>query len=70
MGPMTTFSLLRPAGGGTAGGALFGGFVGFDWKLGNKWHLVPELSLHFTVAGDVPVHGSVGMLGTALMRDF
>jgi hypothetical protein len=70
MGPMTTFSLLRPAGGGTAGGALFGGFVGFDWKFGEKWHLMPELSLHFTVAGDVPVHGSVGMLGTALMRDF
>jgi len=70
MGPMTTFSLLRPAGGGTAGGALFGGFVGFDWRFGTNWHLIPELSLHFTVAGDVPVHGTVGMIGTGLTRDF
>lgn len=70
MGPMSTFSLLRPAGGGTAGGAMFGGFVGFDWRFGETWHLIPELSLHVTVAGDVPVDGTVGMLGTGLVHDF
>ena len=70
IGPMTTFSLLRPAGGGTAGGAMFGAFVGFDWRFCEKWHLIPELSLHVSVAGDVPVHGSVGMIGTGLARDF
>lgn len=70
LGPMTTFSLLRPAGGGTAGGAMLGGFVGFDWRFGGCWHLTPELSLHVTAAGEVPVHGSVGMIGTAISRDF
>lgn len=70
LGPMTTFSLLRPAGGGTAGGAMIGGFVGIDWRFGTKWHLLPELSLHVTAAGDVPVAGTVGMVGTALSRDF
>lgn len=70
LGPMTTFSLLRPAGGGTAGGALIGAFFGIDWRFGTKWHLVPELSLHVTAAGDVPVSGTVGMIGTALSRDF
>lgn len=70
LGPMTTFSLLRPAGGGTAGGALVGAFFGIDWRFGTKWHLVPEVSLHVTAAGDVPVSGTVGMIGTALSRDF
>ena len=70
MGPITTFSLLRPAGGGTVGGAMIGGFVGFDWRFGDVWHLTPELSLHVTAAGEVPVKGSVGMLGTAISREF
>ncbi len=70
LGPMTTFSLLRPAGGGTAGGALVGAFFGIDWRFGTKWHLVPEVSLHVTAAGDVPVSGTVGMIGTALSREF
>ena len=70
MGPITTFSLLRPAGGGTAGGAMIGGFVGFDWRFADVWHLTPELSLHVTAAGEVPVHGSVGMIGTAISREF
>jgi hypothetical protein len=70
MGPMTTFSILRPAGGGTASGALIGGFFGLDWRFGTKWHLIPEVSLHVTAAGEVPVSGTVGMIGTALSRDF
>lgn len=70
MGPMTTFSLLRAAGGGSSAGAMIGGFFGIDWRFGTKWHLLPELSLHVTAAGDVPVSGTVGMLGTALSRDF
>ncbi|MBL9013660.1 MAG: hypothetical protein JNL83_05770 [Myxococcales bacterium] len=69
MGPIATFSLLRPAGGGTAGGALIGGFVGFDWRFADVWHLTPELSLHVTAAGEVPVAGSVGMLGVAISRE-
>jgi len=70
MGPTTTFSLWRPSGGGTAGGAMLGGFAGFDWRFGTCWHLVPELSLHVTGAGDVPVDGAVLLLGAAFARDF
>lgn len=69
VGPTTTWSLWRPAGGGTAGGALIGGFVGFDWRFGRQWHLIPELSLHGTAAGDVPVDGGVLMIGAAFARD-
>jgi hypothetical protein len=69
MGPITTFSLLRPAGGGTAGGAMVGGFFGFDWRFADVWHFTPELSLHVTAAGEVPVAGSVGMLGAAISRE-
>jgi len=70
MGPTVALSLLRPSGGGTATGALLGGFFGFDWRFGERWHLVPEVSLHLTAAGDVPVDGAVILLGTALARDF
>lgn len=70
VGPTTAFSLWRPAGGGTAGGALVGAFAGFDWRFGSRWHLIPELSLHVTAAGDVPVDGSVLLLGAAVARDW
>jgi hypothetical protein len=70
MGPTVALSLLRLSGGGTATGALFGGFFGFDWRFGNHWHLVPEVSLHVTAAGDVPVDGAVFLLGSAIARDF
>ncbi len=70
VGPTTAFSLWRPAGGGTAGGALVGAFAGFDWRFGARWHLIPELSLHVTAAGDVPVDGSVLLLGAGVARDW
>ena len=63
---MTQDALLAPH----STGALFGGFFGFDWRFGNHWHLVPEVSLHFTAAGDVPVDGAVFLLGSAFARDF
>jgi hypothetical protein len=70
VGPTMTYSLWRPSGGGIAGGGLVGAFAGFDWRFGGSWHLVPELSLHITAAGDVPVDGAVVLLGAALARDF
>lgn len=70
LGPTSTFSLWKPAGGGTAGGAMFGAFAGFDWRFGERWHLIPELSLHVSIAGDVPVDGSVLLLGAAFARDW
>jgi hypothetical protein len=70
LGGIATTSLWRPSGGGTAIGELIGGFAGVDWRFGTCWHLVPEVSLHITAAGDVPVDGAVLMFGTALARDF
>lgn len=69
-GPVVTGSLFEPAGGGHATGVMLGAFAGFDWQFGERWHLVPELSLHRTLAGDVPVDGTVAMLGAAFARDF
>jgi len=70
MGPLVTGSLWIPAGGGSAAGAMLGAFGGFDWRFGARWHLIPELTLHRSVAGDVPVDGTVGELGAAFARDW
>jgi hypothetical protein len=70
VGPVTTGSLWIPEGGGHGEGVLLGGFGGFDWRFGAKWHLVPEVSLHRTLAGVIPVHGTVAELGAAFTRDF
>ena len=69
IGPIATGSVFVPEGGGGAVGALLGGFVNLDWRFGARWHLVPELSWHWTIAGDVPVDGTVGQLGVAFARD-
>jgi hypothetical protein len=69
-GPLATSSLFLPAGGGRATGVLLGAFANLAWTLGDRWHLVPELSLHRTIAGDVPVDGSVAQLGIGLARDW
>ncbi len=50
--------------------AMLGAFGGFDWRFGARWHLIPELTLHRSVAGDVPVDGTVGELGAAFARDW
>lgn len=68
-GPVGTGSLYLPAGGGHATGVLAGAF-GNAQRTWGRWHLVPELSLHRTVAGDVPVDGAVVQLGVGLARDF
>lgn len=70
IGPIATGSVFVPEGGGGAVGALLGGFVNLDWRFAARWHLVPELSWHWTIAGDVPVDGNVGQLGVAFARDF
>ena len=70
LGALATGSLFVPAGGGHATGWLAGAMLGADWRFAARWHLVPELSLHRTVAGEVPVDGSVGQLGLSIGRDF
>jgi hypothetical protein len=69
-GPVVTFALYLPAAGGHATGWLGGAFANLAWSFAGCWHLVPELSLHRTIAGDVPVDGAVGQLGLAIGLDF
>jgi len=69
-GPIATGSLYLPAAGGHATGVLGGVFGNAEWRLGARWRLVPELSLHRTLTGDVPVDGLVVQLGAGLARDF
>jgi len=72
VGPVLTGSQYWFAGGGSARGLLAGGFANAQWTFGSarRWHMTPELSLHATLVGDVPVAGYVTMLGIALARDF
>lgn len=69
VGAVTTGSLLVPAGGGHATGLLGGGVVNLDWQLSQRWHLVPELSIHRSLTGEVPVDGAVAQAGVALGFD-
>jgi len=71
-GPALTGSLFVPAGGGSAAGLLLGAFGNAEWSFGEtaRWHLMPEISVHGSVAGDVPVEGAVVMGGLAFSRDF
>jgi hypothetical protein len=70
LGLATTGSVFVPAGGGHATGVLLGVYGGFAWRFRPKWQWIPELSIHRSIAGDVPVDGSVVELGSALARDF
>ena len=70
VGPTATGSLWIPAGGGYARGVMIGVFGGFDWRFATCWHLIPELSLHRTIAGDYPVDQSAAMFGAAFARDW
>jgi len=72
LGPTLTGSYWSFAGGGNARGLMAGAFANAEWTFCSckRWHLVPELSFHATLTGDVPVDGVVTMLGVALARDF
>lgn len=69
-GPVATGSLYLPAAGGHATGVLGGMFGSVEWAFGKKWRMLPELSLHRTISGDVPVDGAVVQLGVGMTRDF
>ena len=68
VGPGATGGGLVPRAGGDAEGLLLGGFANAAWRFGGCWQLVPELSLHVTAAGEVPVRGTVAQLGVAVGR--
>lgn len=69
-GPVATGSLYLPAAGGHATGVMGGAFGNAEWAFGTKWRLLPELSLHRTISGDVPVDGVVVQLGIGMNRNF
>lgn len=69
LGALGTGSLFVPAGGGHATGLLLGGVANLDWRFATRWHLVPELSLHRTAMGEVPVDGAVAVAGVAVAWD-
>jgi hypothetical protein len=69
-GPVATGSLFLPAAGGHATGVLAGAFGNVEWAFGRKWRLMPELSVHRTVSGDVPVDGVVVELGVGMTRQW
>ena len=69
-GPVATGSYYLPAAGGHATGLLGGAFGNVEWAFGNRWRLMPELSLHRTISGEVPVDGVVVQLGVGMTRDF
>lgn len=68
VGPVATGGLFVPAGGGHATGLVLGGFASAARTFGGCWQVIPEVSLHVTAAGEVPVRGSVVQLGAAVGR--
>ncbi|MBK9036993.1 MAG: hypothetical protein IPL61_38040 [Myxococcales bacterium] len=68
VGPIATGGVFVPAGGGWSQGLLVGGFASAARTFAGAWTVVPELSLHVTAAGDVPVRGAVAQLGVAVGR--
>ena len=68
MGPVVTAGLFVPAGGGHATGILIGGVASAERRFAGAWQVVPELSVHTTAAGDVPVDGAVLVVGAAVGR--
>jgi len=69
-GPRLLWGLYYPEGGGHAQGTMLGAFVNVEYALSSRWTLVPELSLHRTIHGEVPVDGFVLHLGAGLLWRF
>lgn len=70
VGPVVTGGVFVPAGGGWSHGVLVGGFANVAWRFAGAWVAVPELSLHASASGDVPVRGAVAQVGVAVGRGF
>lgn len=69
VGGISGYGLYWPETGGSAQGAWLGGFVHADVRLGDAWHLTPELGAYGVFAGEVPVDGTALNLGIAARRD-
>lgn len=69
-GPRLVWGLYYPETGGYAQGTMLGAFVNVEYAINARWAVVPELSFHRTVHGDVPVDGFVLALGAGLLWRF
>jgi len=69
-GPRLVWGLYYPETGGFAQGTMLGAFVNVEYAINARWAVVPELSFHRTVHGDVPVDGFVLALGAGLLWRF
>ncbi len=69
-GPRVVWGLYYPEGGGNAQGTMLGGFVNLEYALSPRWAIVPELSFHRTIHGEVPADGFVLHLGAGLLWRF
>lgn len=56
-GPRMVLGWYVPDTGGTSRGLMLGAFTNLGIALSPRWSLVPEVSVHRTVVGDVPIDG-------------
>ncbi len=68
VGPQLSAQRYWADAGGHASGLMLGAFANAAWQFRRRWALVPELALHGTLLGEVPVHGATAQLGVAVAR--
>ena len=68
VGPQLSAQRYWADAGGHASGLMLGAFANAAWQFRPRWALVPELALHGTLVGEVPVHGATAQLGVAVAR--
>jgi hypothetical protein len=68
-GPRATYGYYLPATGGEAHGMFVGAFGNLSIRLHKRWTLLPELGIHRSVAGEVPVRGWMLSLGSGIAVD-
>ncbi|MCK6546456.1 hypothetical protein L6R52_11450 [Myxococcota bacterium] len=67
-GPRLLYGYQRPVNGGAAHGLGAGGFLNLDLAPTGGWHLIPEISVAGTLAGEVPVHGLSAAFGVGVVH--
>jgi hypothetical protein len=65
-GPSLGGGLYWPETGGNAGGLWIGTFLNVEWRLSERWFLVPELAAQNVVSGEIPVRGAFLHAGLGL----
>jgi hypothetical protein len=69
LGPKALYGFYYPETGGQAHGISIGTFFNTDVRVSRRWRLLPEISVYRTIAGEVPIDGWYGQIGTGLLLD-